>query len=261
MDATRRQRERRLLHAGAADTGWHNLGRWAPGDDYAGAARRLGDAVGTAAGVSSGARVLDLACGAGASLRMWRDDFDAGVVVGVELDADAVGEARAACAGDPVIEVRRGDARDAEARDDGAFDAVVCVDAAYHLPLPALATRAARALRPGGGLGLSTLVRPDGSSALARAGMAAGARLCGVASGQPASAAELARALEAAGFVDIDVSRVDDEVLGGFRRYVEQLDLRWRDADARRVLATAALIDQLAGLGYAVVRARRRPDR
>ena len=120
MDATRRQRERRLLHAGAADTGWHNLGWWEPGDDYAGAARRLGEAVGAAAGVSSGARVLDLACGAGASLRMWRDDFEAGVVVGVERDADAVGEARAVCAGDPAIEVRRGDACDTDAGDAGA---------------------------------------------------------------------------------------------------------------------------------------------
>lgn len=261
MRSTPRQRERALLHAGAADTGWHNLGCWAPGDDYAGAARRLGEVVGAAAGVAPGARVLDLACGVGASLRLWRHDSRAGAVVGVELDGAAVREARAACAADPAIEVRHGDACYIDARDAAGFDAVVCVDAAYHMPLAAFAARAAHALRPGGGLGLSTLLRPETSAVLARVGLAAGARACGVAPGQPSTVAELTAVLAAAGFVDVGVSRLDDEVLGGFGRYVRRVGLRWRDPAARRALATAALIDRLPGLGYAVVRARRGPGR
>lgn len=103
--------------------------------------------------LSSGARVLDVACGTGVVARIARDRVgDGGRVVGVDRSAGMLAVARAIA---PSVEWREGDAADPPVREAERFDAVFC-----HQGLQFFADRAAavqamrRALEPGGHLAI-----------------------------------------------------------------------------------------------------------
>jgi ubiquinone/menaquinone biosynthesis C-methylase UbiE len=136
------------------------FGRAAPAYDRAGppffgtVARRLV----ALTGLPAGARVLDVATGAGAALfEAARRAGPAGTAVGVDLAEPMVTEARRrgrqAGVGNAALAVM-----DAEALGfrTGAFDAVLCASALYLLPHPVEALRGfGRVLRPGGTLGVA----------------------------------------------------------------------------------------------------------
>lgn len=222
-----------LLHRHGRPATWGNLGLW-PAADYAGAAEALARRVATAAGLGPGQRVLSLACGAGDELALWRAAYGVAHASGTERDTGPVPE--------------------------GPFDAVLCVDAAYHFsPRPAFLAQAFRRLRPGGRLAFTDLTLAG------RAGMVVrgAARLCGLAAGDLATVAQRSRELRAAGFVELRAEPLDAEVLDGFARFVAAQRRRLGPDAAgpawRRVAVTAALIPpcRAAGLGYALFSARR----
>jgi ubiquinone/menaquinone biosynthesis C-methylase UbiE len=136
------------------------FGRAAPAYERAGpplfgtVARRLV----AMAGLPRGARVLDVACGAGAAtLEAARRTGPAGMVVGVDLAPPMVDEARRrgqeAGIGNAAVLVM-----DAEALGfrDGVFDAVLCASALHLLPRPLEALGGfRRVLRPGGTLAVA----------------------------------------------------------------------------------------------------------
>lgn len=127
------------LHHGGQPGQWGNLGLWPDdtGTDYATACRTLALAVGQAARLQPADRVLSLACGAGEELRLWTTHFSAGRVLGIERDPQAAARAQALCAADARIRVLCRPALPLDrALGDVAgqrLDAIVCVDAAYHL--------------------------------------------------------------------------------------------------------------------------------
>ena len=258
-----------LLHRGGPASGWGNLGLWSAADQpYAEACRALADRVAAAAGLGPGQRVLSLACGAGEELRHWVQAHGVHTALGIEADAPLARRARrrmaraglvAQC---PVVvqpalawAARRG-------VHDTRFDAVLCVDAAYHLsPRPQLLRQAHALLQPGARLAFTDLVLDR--QAAAAPWLRVAARLCGVPLADLVPAAERLRQLQTAGFVDVQSERLDDAVLGGFVRFVQQQRRllgrdRWRAAWLRPAL-TAALIGpcRAAGLGYALFSARR----
>lgn len=152
-------RERALLHAGGTPGTWGNLGLW-PAPDYAHACAALARLLGHAAGLQPGARVLGVGCGAGDELLLWAQEFGAAQVLGLEPDP-ALAAAASRFAG-PGVEVRTLPwwALASHTGPAESFDAVVCVDAAYHFsPRPAFLAAAWRALRPGGRLAFTDLVR------------------------------------------------------------------------------------------------------
>ena len=271
-----RQAERALLHAGSPLTGWGNLGWWPAGDrpavSYPQANEALARLVGQAARLKRGARVLSIACGAGEEIVLWIEGFGAASVLGLEHDAALVQIARQRVAGlaassrqRPAVEVRQSSAevpemlaaRDA-APDKAAFDAVVCIDAAYHLsPRGAWLEAMFARLAPGGRIAFTDLVvetPADASSLVLRHA----ARWAGIDLDEVLTLDDAARRLAAAGFGQSACQRLDDAVLGGFARFVA----RQRRAIGRRrwhpgwwrVEATARLIPaaRRAGLGYAL---------
>jgi SAM-dependent methyltransferase len=258
-----------LLHRGGTEGAWGNLGLWSDGADYAAACRALALAVGRAAGLQAGDRVLAVACGSGAELPLWIDDFGAASVLGIEHDARRAAEAQAAHGlREPVgsIQVLHGDAMDTlpPALARGGFDAVLCVDAAYHLsPRSRWLTQTHRLLRPGGRLAYTDLVL-DGQRARA-ALLHRAARACGVPWDDLADDDGQRVRLQQAGFTNLSLQRLDDPVLGGFARHVRRQS--WRLGSAalgsawRRPLATALLIPpcRAAGLGYALWSAHKPP--
>jgi SAM-dependent methyltransferase len=259
-----------LLHHGGPAGRWGNLGFWpestAPAISYAEACSALARHVGEAARLLRQAAVLDLACGAGEELPLWVEAFGVGSVQAVELDADSVRHARArvqvAGLADR-IQVHAGPALPLAAELRGPFDAILCVDAAYHLgPREALFDMARHRLQAGGRIAFTDLVLDDsrfGANLLLRGA----ARLCGLRADDLISTDLYRHRLGAAGFADIRIERLDEPVLGGFVRFVHAQRRRLgglaRGAGWRRVAITAALIPpcRAAGLGYALISARK----
>lgn len=256
-----------LLSDAAAPLAWANLGDWTATADYSQACRQLALRVGSAAGLQPGDRVLDLACGEGASLCLWPEVFGVTQVTGLEYQSRCVERIRRqAPAGLEAIVQGRFDAWPAPAALQAqAFDAVVCVDAAYHASsLAAFGGFAAQLLRPQGRFAFTTLLadapRPDGLSpqrlAMARAGIPAASVL---------TATELRATLAQQGFSDITVQLLDAEVLQGFADFVSRraAELPWRrklGAGWLKIQGTAWLCRQVSRSGslhYGLVSATR----
>ena len=276
--------QRTLLHRGGTPGSWGNLGLWAgpgPGPlraaathshagqtDYASACRALALAVGQAAGLQRGDRVLSLACGAGDELLLWHSHFGVASALGLEIDPAASRLAQALTAGRSGLQVLCGSALalDCQPLADGPFDAIVCVDAAYHLaPRAAWLAAAWQRLRPGGRIAYCDLVLQP-TAAAGRLGtplLRAAARLCGVPAPDLLPLPLQLDRLRAIGFLQVQAQTLDDAVLGGFQRFVQHQaaapGLRPWQAGWRAVATTAALIPpcRAAGLGYALLSATR----
>lgn len=262
-------RQRQLLHQGGTAASWGNLGLWpeAPDDtDYAGACRALALAVGQAAQLQPGARVLSVACGAGDELLLWARHLGARAVVGTERDPSTARQAAVLTADTASIQVL---CRPALATPfDAPFDAVVCVDAAYHFAARAAwLAQAWHRLRPGGRLAYCDLTLAAPASPLLRATAApllrGAARLCGVPATDLLPLPQQVQRLQALGFTDVQAQVLDAQVLGGFARFVRHhaaaQRLRPWQAGWRAAATTAALIPpcRAAGLGYALLSAMR----
>jgi cyclopropane fatty-acyl-phospholipid synthase-like methyltransferase len=256
-------RERALLHAGGTPGTWGNLGLW-PAPDYAQACAALARCVGQAAGLQAGSRVLSVGCGAGDELALWVREFGAAHVLGLEPEAGSAAAATRFAGAGVRVEQLPWYALTSAIDPAVAYDAVVCVDAAYHFsPRSAFLAAAWRALRPGGRLAFTDLVveplAPSTARWPARVALRLGARLAGV---QPddlldsqAGAARLAQA----GFTDVHVQRLDEAVLDGFARFARQQQARLGRQAAerawRRVAVTARLVPacRAAGLGMVLL--------
>jgi len=111
------------------------------------------------AGIGAGDRVLDLCCGAGASvLPAARAVGAEGSVTGVDITAPLLDQARARMesAGLPNVELIRADAT-ATGLDDASFDAVLCVFGVFFVDdMPGFVREMWRMVRPGGRLAVTT---------------------------------------------------------------------------------------------------------
>ncbi len=242
-----------LLHQGGHPGRWGSLGLWHEDTpDYHAACTDLALAVGRAAGVKPGDRVLSVACGGGEELRLWHVAFGARAVLGVEADAALVQAIEAAGTG-LAVKHGSGTALLSLGLPRQHFDRVLCVDAAYHLqPRAAFLRDAFQLLRPGGALAYTDLVVTQPHGLLRRA-----AQLCGLDPEGLATAPQQMQRLQALGYDGVTLQRLDDEVLGGFARFVRrQRRAPWHWP---RVAMTAALIPpcRALGLGYAMLAARR----
>ena len=255
--------ETELLHQGGRPGHWGNLGLWTDAADYAQACQNLALAVGRAAEVEPGDRVLSVACGAGEELVLWVDALGAGAVVGTELNPSRVAAALPRLA--PRLETGQVTIIDASTPPAGPFDVIVCVDAAYHLsPRTAWLQQCYELLRDGGRLAFTDLVLPTSPGARPRGwAWAAAARACGLALDDLVDSPCMRQRLHDTGFVHIHPHRLDDVVLGGFVRHVrgQSRRLGWRALAAawRRPLLTALMIPpaRAAGLGYVLVSAQK----
>lgn len=243
----------RAKHLLVAAPVFTNLGLWRPGARYPEAAEALARAVGEAGRIAPDDRVLELACGAGAGLPLWRT-LGAGAVLGI--DPGSLDAARRVSAGLDGVEVRSGRAEDAD--HFGAFDVVLAVDAAYHFDAAVWLGAAGRALAPGGRLAFTDLVL-DGRLGV---GGRVGARLCRFGRGAPRRADRLQEDLREAGLELEAVEDLTQAVLEGFSAWaaagphadgppVPRLAITITAALARRARAQA-------WARYVLVRARKR---
>jgi MPBQ/MSBQ methyltransferase len=275
--------ERALLHRGGRAGTWGSLGLWLDGDgpsdgDYARACEALARAVGRAAGIRPGDRVLSLGCGAGDELLLWAHEFGAAEVCGVERDPALAAAARTLLERQPPpagaqVQVLCADAMQlATLRlPRRRYDRIVCVDAAYHFSPRGAFLRAVHArLRPGGRLALNDLALEPaargGWRRLLRGVLRGAALLTQVPLSELLPLPAQRARLREAGFVDVQSLALDEAVLGGFARHVRAQGPRvartlWHP-DWRRPALTAALIGpcRAAGLGYALLSGEATPN-
>jgi ubiquinone/menaquinone biosynthesis C-methylase UbiE len=109
--------------------------------------------------LSSGDRLLDIACGTGIVARVARERLgEAGYIVGVDISADMLAVARAV---EPAIDWRQGNAGELPLRTGETFDVVVCQQGLqFFADKPVAAEQMRRALTKGGRLAIATW-RPD----------------------------------------------------------------------------------------------------
>jgi arsenite methyltransferase len=218
------------------------------GDTFHPGGAKLTARLAAALGVGPGDVVVDLASGLGRSaLQVARETGCE--VVGVELSADNVAEARGA--GDERARFVQGDA-EALPFEDKSFDGALCECSFCLFPdAQQAAAEIARVLRPGGRLALSDVVaEPERLAPELRTLLAEDA--C-IARARPLE--EVVRLLEAAGLQVASAERRD----GALAELIEQIACRLRPLGLDRLplLATARSAVQDGVLGYGVVVARR----
>jgi SAM-dependent methyltransferase len=190
---------------------WH---RWGPFlEDWLGAATEV---MLDLADVREGARVLDVAAGAGGqTLAAARRAGEAGAVLATDISSNildhAAAEARAAGFGNVATRVMDGEALDVGS---GSFDAVISRLGLMYFPDKQRSLEEARkALKPGGRVAAIVFAEPDRNEFFSipigiirrRAGLPApGPGLPG-----PFSATELGAHFESAGFRDVELRRVE----------------------------------------------------
>lgn len=204
---------------------WTNLGDWAEGDDFRAACARLARRHAETVSLQPSHRVLDLACGRGASLALW---WQLGVreLTGLDADAEALRSAREGLAGHGLVTDGAAGVTLLSGRYDqwppvpgllpAAHDAVVCIDAAYHASsADAFLRTVAHVLAPDGRAAWSTLVLRSEPGwrlrLLLRAAGIPSASLCTLADWQ-------ARA-DRHGLLLEPVAALDAEVLDGFSTF------------------------------------------
>lgn len=186
-------------------SGFYNVGLWEPGtaDQPAASAALVDRLIDTLP--SDARRLLDVACGLGATTGRLLGRFARADVLGVNISERQLEHARAAVQG------ARFACADAARLDfpDGSFDGVLCVEAAFHFQTrAAFLAEAYRVLRPGGRLALSDMLTADdwpGAWTVPAANHLAG----------PAEYADL---LAAAGFTDVRIDDRTDACWGAYCR-------------------------------------------
>ncbi len=212
--------------------GWSNLGYWHNTNDYVVACKQLAERIGLAAQLKPDDRVLELACGQGASLHYWHSRFQVQQLYALELQQTLVQYIKhVKPAALQLITQGRFDQLplpellEQQIQQKG-FDALLCVDAAYHASsLYDFARVAQHCLRPDGRLALSTLTLDAQWLQASRWQQHMYRQLLNAADVPMASVCtpeQIQQQLGSLGFVNIQVQHLDSEVLEGFANFVSQ---------------------------------------
>ena len=240
------------------NSGFYNFGYWATGaSSQREASEALVDTLLARLPKRSG-RILDVACGQGASTRRLLATYPPEAVTAINISSAQVATARQNAPGATIL---RMDAVKL-AFPDESFDAVICVEAAFHFDTrAAFLTEVLRVLKPGGALVLSDIL-------LSRAASGLSERLTVPKANRVPNIASNRALLEKSGFDRIGIEEATDNCLGGFRRSL----VAWPGAQRRQgemnlatSLAASAVCRLLSGYfavitGAYLLVAARKPD-
>lgn len=139
------------------NSGFYNFGYWADGpEDQAAASAALVEKL--LEPFPETGRILDVACGLGASTALLAERYGPGAVTGINISEKQVADARKRVP-DADFAVMSATKLDFP---DNHFDAILCVEAAFHFDTrDAFLREALRVLKPGGVLALSDILVRD----------------------------------------------------------------------------------------------------
>lgn len=261
---------------------WSNLGYWENTNDYVIACEQLAAKVGRAANLKPGNRLLDLACGEGASIAFWRQHFGINYITALDIQTRSINNIRYYFIDQQRIDksyfslrVIQGSFDQTELPigvDKHHADAIVCVDAAYHAStITAFLDFCSQALKPAGHLAFCTLVKSEQwqqASPWQKVQHEWLLKLAGIPKASVVSAFELEHHLAERGFEHIKISHMDNEVLAGFSAYIQHratnLSFAQRLSPAwQKIVMTAKLCDFLYQnqlIHYSLIRAVKSQD-
>jgi ubiquinone/menaquinone biosynthesis C-methylase UbiE len=201
------------------DSGFYNFGYW---DAHATSQREASEALVDQLVeriATKGGRILDVACGPGATTKRLMRSYAPDMITGINISEAQIAEARKRA---PGCTFHRMDATRLEFP-AGQFDAVICVEAAFHFNTRDTFLRETlRVLRPGGSLVMSDMLFRGFMRPIAEYGQVPRANLV-------ANVAGFRARLDAAGYEAIDVRDATQACLGGFRRHLA----RWPASERR----------------------------
>jgi len=241
---------------------WCNLGLWTTATSFRAACADLARLLGRAASLGAGDEVLDVGVGYGDQVNLWLDEFGVGRVVAVESSPAVLAAASNALADRPAVTVVHADAcqlfASALASAPASFDAVLCLDCAYHFKTRAsFITSVAPLLRPAGRFAAIDLLPTDspGRWGLGRLAQGLVALAVGIPRGNLYGAAEYAAMLRANGLVDVAIRPVAAAVFAPLGAYAAAQKRRLR-ASGNLSWKEAVILSTISGLMRLVARRR-----
>ena len=159
--------------------------------------------------VVKGGRILDVACGVGSSTRRLMDSYGIDMITGINISDAQIAAARKNAPGCKFIQMDATCLKFPNCH----FDAIICVEAAFHFDTrDAFLREALRVLKPGGSLVLSDILFRKLAGRIVEFIHVPRSNLV-------PDIPSYRRRLEEAGFDVIDVQDATDACLGGFRRH------------------------------------------
>ena len=211
---------------------WSNLGFWQVhttkrSNDYINACQHLAYIVGDAAQLSSTDKLLDLGCGQGASLQYWCEAFAVKHITAFELQTACIEKIKQAALPqlDAIYQASFSQLPLPAAQLKNTFDAVVCVDAAYHASLSDFLAVNQAALKPDGRMAFTTLIRPTHFVQTGRVGQLVKhcfLKLVCIPQQPSNTEIKVRELLGSFNFTDIQIEHLDNGVLNGFAQYIKQ---------------------------------------
>lgn len=218
---------------------WGNLGYWQDLDNYSDACRALAQLLGDAADLNSSSTVLDAGFGCGDQLLLWLSEFQVPAITGVNYSSSQTLRAQQhlQCSSyQSRADVRQADVDDAglwrQWLDDGLrVDRVVALDCLYHFPSrERFWQRSATVLSERGRIAMTDLMLADTHkrTSLAHHALRWMFKQSKIPEGNVVHCQQYIEQLKAAGFSDVEVLDISDEVMQGFWRWTRRRRLPWR---------------------------------
>lgn len=268
-----------LLAGTAGDWRWNNLGDWQSATTYEQACIDLARRHAEIAGLSAQHQLLELACGYGASLDLWQDQFQVTQITALEYRQRCVAWLNQQVP-TPQTNTSNADIQVLQGRFDQplpaalgqqSFDRVLCIDAAYHATsLAQFLATASTALRPNGVLCFSTLMWADKAAKTSKLPIKICQKLLHMANIPTASVlsqAQILRLIEQSDWREVQIQLIEQHVFTSFADWVQQqqqhLNHRQRYSMAwQKIRVTARLcrwLHQNALLHYVIIRVVKSP--
>ena len=220
-----------------AQLAWSNLGYWQAGQqEYVAACRMLADHLAQSVNLNSKDKLLDLGCGQGASLLYWQQHYQVQYLAGVELQAACVANIQQYL---PELNAiyQASFLRLKELPFSRRFDVVLCLDAAYHSPVPVFLEQVRSVLNSNARIGSHHLVlseRWETLNALQRRKYQFLLKSADVNLKDLMTVGALYACLDQFEFKNIEIQDLSEPVFSGFADYVQQtLNSKPSDAQAQ----------------------------